>query len=62
MFALFLKIIKKIIIGIILLFGYNTFLSSLNIMIPINLVTIVIASFLDVSGIVGLALFLLFNY
>ena len=62
MFRLIIKIIKKIILGIILLFGYNTFLSSLNLMIPINMVTIVISSFLDVSGIIGLALFLLLNY
>lgn len=57
-----LKILKKIIIGMILLFGYNTFLSSLNLMIPINVITIVTASVLDVPGIVGLALFFLINY
>ncbi len=62
MFKLLLKIVKKVVIGMILLFGYNTFLSSLNLMIPINVITIVIASLFDVPGIVGLALFLLFNY
>lgn len=62
MFKLIVKIFKKIIIGMIILFGYNTFLSSLNLMIPINVVTIIIASFFDVPGIIGLALFLLFNY
>ena len=62
MFKIVLKIIKKVVIGMILLFGYNTFLSSLNLMIPINVVTIVIASLFDVPGIIGLALFLLFNY
>ena len=53
---------KKIIIGIIILFGYNTFLSSLNLMIPINLITIIVASLFDVPGIIGLAIFLLINY
>ena len=53
---------KKVVIGMILLFGYNTFLSSLNLMIPINVITIIVASFFDVPGIIGLALFLLFNY
>lgn len=57
-----IKIIKKLIVGIILLFGYNTFLSSLNLMIPINAVTIIIASLFDVPGMIGLAIFLLFNY
>lgn len=62
MFKFLLKIIKKVVIGMILLFGYNTFLSSLNLMIPINVITIVIASIFDVPGIIALALFLLFNY
>ena len=62
MFKFLLKMVKKVVIGMILLFGYNMFLSSLNLMIPINVVTIIIASIFDVPGIVGLALFLLFNY
>lgn len=62
MFKILFKILKKIIIGMVILFGYNTFLSSLNLMIPINVITIIIASLLDVPGIIGLALFLLINY
>lgn len=62
MFKFLLKILKKVVIGMILLFGYNTFLSSLNLMIPINVITIIVTSFFDVPGIIGLALFLLFNY
>ncbi len=62
MFKFILKIVKKAIIGMILLFGYNTFLSSLNLMIPINIITIIIASLFDVPGIIGLAIFLLVNY
>ena len=62
MFKFILKIIKKVVIGMVLLFGYNTFLSSLNLMIPINVTTIVIASLFDVPGIIGLAVFLLLNY
>ena len=62
MFKCILKIIKKVVIGMVLLFGYNTFLSSLNLMIPINVITIVIASLFDVPGIIGLAVFLLLNY
>ena len=62
MFRFVLKVIKKIIIGMILLFGYNTFLSSLSLMIPINVITIIIASLFDFPGIIGLAIFLLLNY
>lgn len=56
------KIVKKVVIGMVILFGYNTFLSSLNLMIPINVITIIVASLFDVPGVVGLALFLHFNY
>lgn len=62
MFKFIFKIIKKIIIGMFVLFAYNTFLSSLNLMIPINIITIIITSLLDVPGVIGLALFLLINY
>ncbi len=62
MFKLFLKILKKLVIGILILFAYNTFLSSLNLMIPINIVTILFVSLLDVPGIIGLVIFLLINY
>lgn len=62
MFKFILNVVKKIVIGMILLFGYNTFLSSLNLMIPINVITIIIASLFDVPGIIGLAIFLLLNY
>ncbi len=57
-----LRIIKKVVVGMVLLFAYNTFLSSLNLMIPINVITIIIASLFDVPGIIGLAIFLLLNY
>lgn len=57
-----LKILKKIIIGLVLLFGYNTFLSSLNVMIPINVFTIIFASLFDVPGIIGLIMLYLINF
>ena len=62
MLKIILTIMKKTVVGMVLLFAYNTFLSSLNLMIPINLITIAIASLFDVPGIVGLAMFLLLNY
>ena len=62
MFKFLFKVIGKVVIGMIFLFGYNTFLSSLNLIIPINVVTVVVASLLDVPGLIGLVLFLLINY
>lgn len=62
MLKILMKIVKKIIIGMLILFAYNVFLSSLNLIIPINLVTILIVSMLDVPGVICLALFLLMNY
>lgn len=62
MLKILLKIVRKFIIGIILLFGYNIFLSSLNLLIPINVITILVASLFDVPGVIGLALFLLFTF
>ena len=62
MFKFAVKLLKKIILGIILLFGYNTFLSSLNIMIPINLVTIILVTIFDIPGIFGIVIFYLMNY
>ena len=62
MFKIISFVLKKVIIGMLLLFGYNLFLSSFNLMIPLNLITILIASLLDVPGIIGLVLFLNFNF
>ncbi len=62
MFKLLFKIIKKIILGMLLLFAYNTFLSSLNVLIPINIVTILVACLFDIPGVIGLVLFLAINY
>lgn len=62
MFKIICLILKKIIIGMLILFGYNLFLSSFNLMIPLNFVTILIVSLLDVPGVIGLVLFLNFNF
>lgn len=62
MFKFVLKLSKKLIIGMILLFGYNVFLSSFNLVIPINVITIFISSFFDVPGIIAVALFYILNF
>ena len=57
-----IKIIKKLIVALVLLFGYNTLLSSLNIIIPINYITIVFVAIFDISGVIGLVIFYLMNF
>lgn len=47
-------LIRKIVISLILLFGFNVFLSSFNILIPINILSVLLITFLDTPGILGL--------
>ena len=54
MIRLVFKVVKKIIFGMLLLFAYNTFLSSLNVMIPINIFTILVVGFFDFVGLASL--------
>ena len=49
-----LKTVKKIIIAIFMLYGLNLAISSLNFMIPINLITIILVSLLGIPGICSL--------
>lgn len=62
MFKFLYCTLKKIVVGMVILFGYNTFLSSLNLMIPINAITIMVVSLFDIPGVIGLVIFLLFNF
>ena len=54
------KIVKKVIFAILFLYGLNLITSNLNIIIPINLITIGIVSLLELPGLGALiALYLL---
>ncbi len=57
-----LNIIKKIIISIIVLYGYNIVTQSFNLNIPINVVTVLVIAVFDGSGFLGLVAFYLLNY
>ncbi|MBP3634864.1 MAG: pro-sigmaK processing inhibitor BofA family protein [Bacilli bacterium] len=57
-----LKIIKKIIISIIVLYGYNMVTQSFNLNIPINIITVAIMTIFDGSGFLGLVTFYLLNF
>lgn len=57
-----LKLIKKIIISIIVLYGYNVITQSFNLNIPINIYTVSIMTIFDGSGFLGLVAFYLLNF
>lgn len=57
-----LKILKKIIISIVVLYGYNLATQSFNLNIPINVITVTIVTIFDGSGFLGLVAFYLLNY
>lgn len=49
-----LNLLKKIVAAFLLLYGLNYFLSSLQIAIPINLITVAVVSFLGIPGLSSL--------
>ena len=57
-----LKLIKKIIISILVLYGYNLATQSFNLNIPINIYTVLIITLFDGSGFLGLVAFYLLNF
>lgn len=62
MFKSILKFIKKLIISILVLYGYNVATQSFNLNIPINIFTILIVTIFDGSGFLGLVAFYLLNF
>ena len=48
------KVVKKICFAFVMLYGLNVILSGVNIFIPINIITVVLVSFLGTPGILGL--------
>lgn len=53
------NVVKKVIIAIFMLYGINLLISSLNILIPINIVSIILVSLLGVPGILTLVILFL---
>jgi len=54
--------IKKIIVGALLLYGFNLITAPLNILIPINMLTVLIVSLLGTQGLCCLILLLIFVF
>ncbi len=49
-----LKILSKLCFAFVMLYGLNLILSGVNIFIPINIITIILVTFLGSPGILGL--------
>ena len=57
---LFVECIKRIVFGLFSIYAFNTLFSNLNIIIPFNLYSIFISSFLGIFGLLGLIIIKLF--
>ena len=49
-----LKILSKLCFAFVMLYGLNLILSGVNIFIPINIITIILVTFLGSPGLLGL--------
>lgn len=54
MLKLLLKLLKKVVIGCLILYTFNLIGTSLGIIIPINILTILITALLGLPGTLGL--------
>ena len=49
-----ITLVKKIVIAFLILYAFNMLVASLNIYIPINVITVAVVSLLGIPGLVGL--------
>lgn len=49
-----IKMVRKVCMAFVMLYGLNLILSAANIFIPINIITIILVTFLGSPGILGL--------
>lgn len=59
MFKQIFKIIKKIIMSVFLLYGYNLIAAPLGFIVPINLITILLVSILGIPALLSLVVVLI---
>lgn len=55
-------LMKKIIFGILFIYGYNIIVFPLNLLIPMNFSNVLLVTFLGLPAILGLCLFSLFVF
>ncbi len=51
------KVMKKVILAALFIYGYNVIATPLETVVPINLVTILLVSLLGLPGLFGLVIF-----
>ncbi len=49
-----IKLVKKLCLAFVMLYGINLILTGVNIFIPINLITLALVTFLGTPSIIGL--------
>lgn len=54
-----INVIKRVIIAIFMLYGLNLLIASLNIVIPINIISICVVSLLGIPGILTMVMLFL---
>ena len=57
-----INLVKKIVIGILLIYSYNVIAVAFNMTIPINYITILLVAFLDIPAMLLLTLSLSFVF
>lgn len=56
MLKFFVSILKKIVLGFIILYGYNMIAVNFNLVLPINIATVLLVSFLGFPALFSLTL------
>lgn len=54
MFKNIFKVVKKVVLAIALLYSFNLLVSSMNILIPINYISVGVVSILGIPGLLSL--------
>ncbi len=56
------KIVKSVVLAAFVLYGYNIIAAPLNLIIPINYVTVLLVAILGIPAIFGLVIILLLGF
>lgn len=48
------SVLRKIVVAFLILYGFNLLVSSINIFIPINVITVGLVTFLGIPGLLSL--------
>ena len=57
-----LKLLQKMIISSFALYSYNVIAAPLNLIVPINIITVSLVTFLGIPALLGFIIILLFVY